>query len=232
LPRDVGVILVAGGSGRRLGGRVAKQFQKIGGSPMLLRAMRPFTSHPEVHQVVIVLPPAVLVAPPEWLSSLMGGNVQLVSGGSQRMDSVENGLVALGTECAIVLSHDAARPFASREVIDRVIALARNGDGAVAARPVSDTLKAERNEGGSALVDRTVPRDGMWRAQTPQGFPRPMLTQAFARARQDGFQSTDEAALVERLGQRVHLVPDSRWNIKITTPEDLALAELIARQQQ
>lgn len=231
MPRDVGVILVAGGKGHRAGGPVSKQFQSIAGQPMLLRALRPFTSHPEVCQVAVVLPAAALVAPPEWLAALAGDLVMLVPGGAERMDSVENGLGKLRAECSITLSHDAARPFVSREVIDAVIARARQGESAIAARPVSDTLKTERTEDGSRLIGGTIPREGVWRAQTPQSFPRAILEAAFRMARQAGLKGTDEAALVEHLGERIHLVPDSAWNIKVTTPDDLILAEMIARHQ-
>jgi 2-C-methyl-D-erythritol 4-phosphate cytidylyltransferase len=228
LPRDIGVILVAGGKGQRLG---AKQFQSIAGQPMLLRALRPFTSHPEVCRVAVVLPPAVLVAPPEWLAKLAGELVTLVAGGAERMDSVENGLARLGADCSIVLSHDAARPFVSREVIDAVVARVRQGESAIAARPVSDTLKSERAEEGARLIGSTIPREGVWRAQTPQGFPRDVRVAAFLQAKQSGFRGTDEAALVEKTGARVHLIPDTIWNLKVTTADDLLLAELIARQR-
>ena len=231
MPRDVGVVLVAGGKGQRLGGSVSKQFQAIAGQPMLLRALRPFTSHPDVRQVAIVLPSAALVAPPQWLAALAGEVVTLVAGGAERMDSVENGLARLGPECTIALSHDAARPFVSREVIDAVITRAREGEGAIAARMVSDTLKSERMEDGTRLIAGTIPRDGVWRAQTPQGFPRLVLEAAFRNAREKGLIATDEASLVEQSGGRVHLVPDTIWNLKVTTPDDLLLAELIARHQ-
>ena len=198
---------------------------------MLLRALRPFTSHPDVGQVVVVVPAAALVAPPEWLARLAGELVTLVAGGAERMDSVENGLARLRPECTIALSHDAARPFVSREIIDAVIARARQGESAIAARPVSDTLKTEKAEDGLRLIGGTIPREGVWRAQTPQGFPRRILEEAFKRARQAGWSGTDEAALVEQLGERIHLVADSIWNLKVTSPDDLALAELIARQQ-
>ena len=210
---------------------MAKQFHPIAGQPMLLRALRPFTSHPEVCQVAVVLPAASLVAPPEWLAALAGEMVTLVAGGAERMDSVENGLTRLRPECAIALSHDAARPFVSREIIDAVIARARKGESAIAARRVSDTLKAEKSEGGATVIGGTIPREGVWRAQTPQAFPRKTLQNAFARARQSGVQGTDEAALVELLGERVYLVPDTIWNLKVTTPDDLLLAELIARRE-
>lgn len=223
---------MAGGKGHRLGGAVSKQFQFIAGQPMLLRAMRPFTSHPEVCQVVVVLPAGVLVAPPEWLSGLEGDLVNFAAGGAERMDSVENGLAMLRPECSIVLCHDAARPFVSRETIDAVIGHARHGEGAIAALPVRDTLKVARVDDGATLIQGTVPREGVWRAQTPQGFPRPMLERAFQQGRSDGVQATDEASLVERLGERIHLVPDQARNLKVTSPEDLRLAELIARQPE
>lgn len=210
---------------------MAKQFQPIAGQPMLLRALRPFTSHPDVCQVAVVLPPASLVAPPEWLAALAGEMVSLVPGGAERMDSVEHGLASLRAECTVTLSHDAARPFVSREIIDAVIARARQGEGAIAARPVSDTLKMEKSENDARLIDSTISRDGVWRAQTPQGFPRHILQDAFTRARATGFHGTDEASLVERLGEPIYLVPDTIWNLKVTTADDLLLAELIARRE-
>jgi 2-C-methyl-D-erythritol 4-phosphate cytidylyltransferase len=96
---------------------------------------------------------------------------------------------------------------------------------------MSDTLKTEKSEDGVRLIGGTIPREGIWRAQTPQGFPREVLGEAFRKARQEGLRGTDEAALVEHLGRPVHLVSDSIWNLKVTTADDLLLAELIARQQ-
>jgi 2-C-methyl-D-erythritol 4-phosphate cytidylyltransferase len=228
LPRDIGVVIVAGGSGQRLGGSVPKQFQPIRGVPMLLWSLRPFTSHPDVTDVVVVVPSEMASSLPEWLADLVKAGLHVVGGGSERMDSVEQGLQALPLECTIVLVHDAARPFVGREVIDGVISRARNGEGAIAALPVRDTLKSARVDGADAVITATVPRETMWRAQTPQGFPRPLLEKAFTSARADKIAATDEAALVERLGTRIHLVVDSSWNIKITTPDDLRLAELMA----
>jgi 2-C-methyl-D-erythritol 4-phosphate cytidylyltransferase len=228
LPRDIGVVIVAGGSGQRLGGAVPKQFQPVRGVPMLLWSLRPFTSHPDVSDVVVVVPADTAAALPEWLADLVKAGLHVVGGGSERMDSVEQGLRALPAECTIVLVHDAARPFVGREVIDAVISRVREGEGAIAALPVRDTLKSARTDGADAIISGTVPRETMWRAQTPQGFPRALLENAFAHARSKKIVATDEAALVEQLGSRVHLVVDSSWNIKITTPDDLRLAELIA----
>jgi 2-C-methyl-D-erythritol 4-phosphate cytidylyltransferase len=227
LPRDVGVIVVAAGRGTRLGGETPKQYLPIAGIPMVLRALRPFVSHPEVEQVVLVLPPDDAAAPPDFLRAL-GAGLTVVAGGAERADSVAAGLAALPGSCTTVLVHDAARPFVERRVIDAVIAHARAGEGALAAIPVSDTLK-EAAPDDATRVGRTVPRDGLWRAQTPQGFPRAVLERAHSAAGRDRSAATDDAGLVERLGLRVRLVPDSPRNLKVTTPEDLALAELLAR---
>lgn len=223
----MGVIVAAAGRGTRLGGG-PKQYQPIGGVPMVLRALRPFVSHPDVKHVVLVLPPEDAAAPPAFLGSL-GAGLTIVGGGAERADSVAAGLAALDPACATVLVHDAARPFVERSVIDAVIAHARAGEGAVAAVPLSDTLK-QAVPGDDSRVARTVPRDGLWRAQTPQGFPRAVLERAHAAARTASSLPTDDAALVERTGVPVRLVPDSPRNLKVTTAADLALAELIAGQ--
>jgi 2-C-methyl-D-erythritol 4-phosphate cytidylyltransferase len=225
LPRDVGVVVVAAGRGSRLGGETPKQFQPVGGVPMVLRALRPFAAHPDVARIALVLPAADAADPPAFLRGLVGAGVVVVPGGPERADSVVAGLAALGPDCTIVLVHDAARPFVERTVIDAVITCARAGEGAVAAVKVSDTLK-EASADDATRIARTVARDGLWRAQTPQGFPRAVLERAYA-ARQGG-AATDDAALVERTGVPVRLVPDSPRNLKITTAEDLAIAELLA----
>lgn len=209
-----------------------KQFLPIAGVPMVLRALRPFTSHPDVHQVVLVLPSSQIANPPSWLASLAGDHLRLVAGGTERMDSVELGVQALTHECTLVLVHDAARPFVRRETVDAVIAVTRKGSGAIAAVPLSDTLKESESNGGTPVIRHTVPRDRLWRAQTPQGFPRAILERAYQAARKDGFAGTDEAALVERIGEPIMLISDSSWNIKVTTPEDLELAELIASRER
>lgn len=226
MPRDVGVVVVAAGRGERLGGNVPKQYLAIAGIPMLLRALRPFTSHPAVAHVVVVLPAEGVAAPPAWLTPHLGGSLSLVAGGAERIDSVAAGLAALPPNCSVVLVHDAARPFVSAEVIDRVIEGARRGTATVPAVPVSDTLK-ETQAADPARVTRTVPRDRLWRAQTPQGFPRRLLEAAHARGRTLSERATDDAALVEAQGGEVRLVPGDDRNLKITTTQDLALAALL-----
>jgi len=226
-PRDVGVVIVAAGRGLRLGADQPKQYVPIAGIPMLLRAIRPFSCHPEVRQVVVVLPADDASAPPAWLAPHVGTLLQVAAGGTERSESVANGLAALASGCRVVLVHDAARPFVSRELLDGVIAAARSGVGAVPAVPVADTLK-QANAAGE--VARTVPRTGLWRAQTPQGFPREVLESAHDRAKADGVTGTDDAYLVERIGGTVRLVAGDPRNLKITTADALALAEVLAEQ--
>jgi 2-C-methyl-D-erythritol 4-phosphate cytidylyltransferase len=210
---------------------VPKQFHEVGGIPIVLRALRPFTSHPEVAHVVLVLPPADVANLPAFLADLSVSSapsaLSIVAGGSHRGDSVRAGLAALPAECVVVLVHDGARPFVDRAVMDTVILHARRGEAAVPAIPLSDTLKEVAADDPTRIV-RTRPRARLWRAQTPQGFPRPLLEQAHARAARVRRRATDDAALVEAMGITVRLVADSSRNIKITTPEDLALAELLA----
>jgi 2-C-methyl-D-erythritol 4-phosphate cytidylyltransferase len=227
LPRDVGVVVVAAGRSTRVGGELPKQYLPLDGVPILLRSVRPFASHPDVAQVVVVLAPAEAESPPAFLAELLGETLGIAAGGRERSDSVAAGLRALRAGCEIVLVHDGARPFVDRGVIDAVIAHARAGEGAVAAVPVSDTIK-EAAGADPTLIQRTVPRTGLWRAQTPQGFPRRLLERAYARAGAEASAATDDASLVEECGGAVRLVPDSPRNMKITTRDDLVLAEALA----
>ena len=226
-PPEVGVIIVAAGAGVRAGSGELKQFRIIHGVPLLLRALRPFTSHPDVGRVTIALPAGLANQPPEWLGKLRGERLAFVTGGATRAESVRAGLRALAADARIVLVHDAARPFVGRETIDAVIACARSGVGATAAVPMSDTIK-EVGEG--TRIARTVPRDKLWRAQTPQGFPRPMIEQAYERLRRDDPPPTDDAELCERAGFPVDVVADSAHNLKVTTADDFRIAEAIARE--
>lgn len=226
-PPDVGVVVVAAGAGLRAGPGEPKQFRAILGIPMLLRALRPFTSHPGVSQVVTVLPRAFAEHPPDWLAKVLGDRLILARGGESRTDSVRSGVKALRADCRFILVHDAARPFPSRSTIDAVIARAKSGVGAVAAVPLSDTVK---EVAGEARVTRTVPRSGLWRAQTPQGFPRAMLLEAFNRLRLADPPPTDDGELCERAGFPVDVVPDTPHNFKVTTPDDFRIADALARE--
>lgn len=220
MPRDVGVLLVAGGRGERVGVGPLKQFRELAGVPLLLRALRPFASHPDVTHIVIALPAEHAAAPPDWLARLQGPAVSLVAGGNERAESVQHALAALPSSAEIVLVHDAARPFVSGEVVSAVIAAAREGGAALAAVPLADTLKEA--DASRPVVRRTLPRQALWRAQTPQGFRRDILEAAHATP---ATGATDDSMLVEASGVDVRLVPDSSLNFKVTTSDDFALAE-------
>ena len=221
---DAWAVVVAAGRSARFGGPVPKQFATVAGRPLLWWTLRPFLAHPELAGCVVVLPPDAAAAPPDWLARLAAGTrpLRLVAGGPERGDSVWAGLAALGDDAAVVLVHDGVRPCATSEMISAVLARAREGLGAVVARPVSDTLKEVAADG--AIV-RTVDRAGLWRAETPQAFPREMLERAYARARERGERGTDCAALCERAGARVVVVEAKTPNPKVTTAADLAWVE-------
>jgi 2-C-methyl-D-erythritol 4-phosphate cytidylyltransferase len=222
--RDVGVVIVAGGSGTRVGGDELKQFRWVAGKPMLLHSVQTFMAHPEVGMVVVVLPQRYAGDPPPWLFQCDVDRLLVSVGGRTRSESVANGLDDLPDEASIVLVHDAARPLVGMATIDRVIAAARAGSGAVAALPVVDTLKQVHADGA---IENTLSRDGLWRAQTPQGFPRQMLVDAHRRARAERIAATDDAALCERLGLDVRVVLGSERALKVTDPGDFARVEAL-----
>lgn len=225
ITRDVGVVIVAGGSGSRTGGTELKQFRWVAGKPALLHSVQAFMARPDVAIVVVVLPKAYAADPPPWLFQCDVDRLLVSTGGSERHESVVNGLEDLPEDIAIAVVHDAARPLVTDETIDRVIAEARKGHGAIAALPVVDTLK-EVDESGKIV--RTVDRTGLWRAQTPQAFPRVMLERAHIAARRERVGATDDAALVERLGLPVMVVQGSERGLKITTEADFARADALS----
>jgi 2-C-methyl-D-erythritol 4-phosphate cytidylyltransferase len=214
---NTAAIIVAAGSGRRMGGSGPKVLLSLGGRPILARAAGAFLDHPRITRVVIA------VADEESARRALGGDagrVRLVRGGERRQDSVWNGLEAVG-EAEIVLVHDAARPLVEPALIDAVIDAAAGFGAAVPITPITATVKRFDGEG---FVAATVPREDLGLAQTPQGFRASLLRRAFAAA-PAGRRFTDDAALVEHLGVRVRVVAGSPRNIKITVPADLALAE-------
>ena len=221
---DVGVIVVAGGAGTRLGGTELKQFRWVAGKPMLLHSVQTFMARRDVAIVVAVLPRSHAADPPPWLFQCDVERLLVSVGGRVRQESVYAGLEDLPDEVQIIVVHDAARPLVDDATIERVIAAARAGTGAIAALPVVDTLK-EVDDRGRIL--RTVPREGLWRAQTPQAFPRDMLVRAHLEARRDGVSASDDAALCERIGLPVVVVQGSERALKVTTEPDFARADAL-----
>lgn len=222
----VTAIIPAGGRGRRLGADLPKQFLDLAGQPILRRAVEAFLRCAAVDDVIVALPADVAAAPPPYL---VAARVTVVPGGERRQDSVANAFDALPAATDIVLIHDAARPLVDQATIEHAIAAAAEAGAAIVALGASDTIKlAAPATGVSAarFVDRTIARQAVFLAQTPQAFRRPVLAAAIALGRQ-GVEATDEAALAEQAGHRVQLVAGSPRNIKITTPDDLVIAEAL-----
>ena len=222
---DVGVIIVAAGSGTRTGSSELKQFRWVAGKPMLLHSLQTFQSRKDVAMVVCVLPREHVGDPPPWIFQCDADRLLLSVGGRHRTESVANGMEDLPPECSIVIVHDAARPLVSGETISRVIQEARAGYVAVAAIPVTDTLKRVDSQHKVVI---TVDRAGLWRAQTPQGFPRKILEQAHRDAREVSRTAHDDAALCEHLNVQIVVVEGSERAAKITTESDFALVEALS----
>jgi 2-C-methyl-D-erythritol 4-phosphate cytidylyltransferase len=215
---DVNVILVAGGSGRRFGGDLPKQFQPLGGRPMLVVTASRFIGLAGLGRVIVVAAPDAF-ARCETLLAPLGLPLRFAAAGAERQHSVASGLAAVDAECRVVAVHDAARPLVTVDAIAACVAAARAHGAAILATPVPDTVK---RVGDGRIVD-TIPRDDLWLAQTPQAFHVDLLRRAHGVAADA--VATDDAALVERLGHAIAIVPGDPRNRKITTPADLAWAE-------
>lgn len=224
--RDVAVVIPAGGVGRRLGSATPKQFLRLGARTILALTAGHFTRHPAVRTVVVAAPARYLAHTRRALAAVTrAGRVHVVAGGAERQESVWLGMQAVPEDAAVIVVHDAVRPFITRALIDRVLAAARTGGAAVCALPITETVKRVRE----ALVDATVDRAGLWAVQTPQAFHAALLREAHEKARRDGFLGTDDSMLVERLGHPVAVVRGVPENVKITTPDDLARAKRAVR---
>jgi len=215
-----GLVLVAAGRGDRFGGSVPKQFKLLNGVPVYLASLRKFIS---------VTDRIVIVVPRDWIEPVtdqirvflenvtLGTEIEVISGGTTRQESVLKGLRRLEGKCDCVLVHDAVRPFLSRALITRVIKATERYGAAVPLEPVTDTVKVVR---GNMIVE-TLDRSALWRAQTPQGSSLKQLLEASEKAEEEGFAATDESGLLERSGFRVRAVKGEKGNIKITWKEDL-----------
>ncbi|MXY25372.1 MAG: 2-C-methyl-D-erythritol 2,4-cyclodiphosphate synthase [Acidobacteria bacterium] len=232
----VAAVIAAGGRGRRSGGGVPKQFRRAGGRTLLEHGVAPFDRHDRVAELIVVLPADAAQSPPPGLAAC-ASPVRVVAGGARRQDSVAAGVDAVGEGADIVLVHDAARPFCSAALIDRVIDAAAETGAAVPALRATDTVKeaagmadpamAAAGAADPVMVAATLPRDRIWLAQTPQGFRLDVLREAVALGRK-GVEATDEALLAERAGHPVRLVEGDPANVKVTTAADVdeAMARL------
>jgi len=226
----VAAVVVAAGRGNRMGTYLNKVFLPLAGKPVLAHTLQVLEQSPLIGEVVVVAAAGEEPACTNLIRQHRLAKVRTVAtGGAQRSDSVARGLSALQTASGLVAVHDGARPLFTPDLLARVVLAATVDGAALAAVPVKDTIKIARGDG---LVESTADRATLWAAQTPQVFRLPLLRAAYRQPAEMVAAVTDDASLVEAMGVPVRLVMGSYENIKITTPEDLVLAEAIIRQRQ
>lgn len=223
------LLIAAAGSGRRMGSHRNKLLLELGGQPILAWTLLAASQSTAIEWL------GIIGQPHDWadFEAILAGlklvqPVQLIGGGATRQESVEQGLAGLPATATQVLIHDGARCLATPDLFDRCAAALLTCSGLVAAVPVKDTIKVV-NEAG--VIESTPDRARLWAAQTPQGFSVPLLKQCHAAGRQQGWAVTDDAALFEQCQLPVTIVRGEETNLKVTTPADLAIAELILRQR-
>jgi 2-C-methyl-D-erythritol 4-phosphate cytidylyltransferase len=222
----VAALIPAAGSGRRMGCEVEKQFLELGGKPLLAHTLARFEATAAIARIVVIVPPGreeycrQEIVEPEGFRKVS----HIVAGAETRQRSVTEGFRCLSGDVDVVVVHDGARPFVTPTLIQAAIAAAARDGSVIVAIPESDTLKRVDADG---TVVETLDRRYLWRAQTPQAFRREILQDALMHAERHHLDATDEAALVEGLSHPVRIISGSTWNFKITSPDDLRLAELL-----
>ncbi|HEX7373013.1 MAG TPA: 2-C-methyl-D-erythritol 4-phosphate cytidylyltransferase [Thermodesulfobacteriota bacterium] len=224
----VAALIPAAGQGKRMGAEKPKAFLPLGDRPILAHTLQKFEDCPQVDEVLPLLPPGEGM---DWAGETvrrfgLKKVSRILPGGQERQDSVYRGLQALRGKADWVIIHDGVRPFVPPELIQQVLSETRRWKAVVVALPASETIKEGSPENE---VVRTVDRRRLWMIQTPQSFEYPLILRAHEEARREGFLGTDDASLVERLGIPVKILRGSRFNFKITTPEDLVLAEALLK---
>ncbi len=218
--QKVGAVIVAAGSSRRMGG-IDKVFAPLGEKPVLAHVLDAFESCDSIDQIVVVVSKKNLERCRQLIAEKgLSKPIEVCAGGRRRQDSVAAGLKRL-QNCHWVVIHDGARPLVTKDLIERGLKAARETGAAVAAIPVTDTIKVA---GDDRIVHQTPPRQNLWAVQTPQVFRYGLIAEAYEKANSE---VTDDASLVERLGYKVKLYMGAYDNIKITNPDDLALAEVL-----
>lgn len=224
---QVAVIVAAAGAGKRFGGNVKKPFAQIDNRPIFIRSIELFLNRPDVCQTILAVAPTDYdVVKEKYAANLMFMGLKLVKGGAERYQSIRAALEAVDPQADLVCVHDAVRPCVLESWIDAVFAEAEKSGAAILAAPLTGTIKRVAESG---FVDETVPRAGLYEAQTPQVFRRDLLVQAYAELPED-FAPTDDAAVVERAGHTVKIVVADRRNIKITTPGDMDIAAALLKR--
>ncbi len=222
------VIIPSAGKGSRMGGR-KKNYLPLSGVPVLAHTLTPFNKSPLVKEIILVVPDGDIDFCRKEIVEKYGFNkvTGIVPGGAERQDSVINGLDAVSGDIDIITIHDGARALVTPEIVERTLRAAFLNGAAVCAVPLKDTIKELTAEG--FFIARTVSRDTLCAVQTPQAFAPDIIRRAYGEAADAGFVGTDSSSLVERLGISVAVVEGSYENIKITTAEDLIIAEEILR---
>ncbi|MEO5740619.1 MAG: 2-C-methyl-D-erythritol 2,4-cyclodiphosphate synthase [Vicinamibacterales bacterium] len=223
----VSAILAAAGRGTRLGAAEPKQMLMLGGRTILQHSFDILDRHEQIEEIIIALPPDLAGSPPPYLISPRK-HVRIVDGGARRQDSVAKAFAQVSKSASLIVIHDAARPFATADLFTRVIEAAARGGAAIAALQASDTVKEATAAPGVKIVARTIVRESIYMAQTPQAFSRQVLEDAIALGRERIGAATDEASLAEQAGYSVRLVDGESTNIKITTPHDLRVSEALS----
>ncbi len=221
---NVTALVPAAGRGLRMGHQTPKQFLALGTWPLIVHALRTIQAVPTIQKIIVVVPAE---AAREWHASIKDSYgltkvTHVLPGGPTRQDSVSRGLANVSPETDIVVIHDGVRPFATQRMFESCIQATTTVDGAIIAMKVQDTAKRVAEDG---VIRKTIDRNGLWTAQTPQAFRYDVLVTALKHARTNHIQMTDEAALVERLNYTVKVIEGSSDNMKVTTPQDLAFAE-------
>jgi 2-C-methyl-D-erythritol 4-phosphate cytidylyltransferase len=216
----VAAIIPAAGAGRRMGGTVPKQFLQIGGREIVARTLAVFEACVAIDDVWVVVAAEQCTTCQNTIVERYGFRKirGVIAGGTTRQESVWRGLQQVTDAVALVVVHDGVRPFVTELLLQQTLDYAKRYGAAIAAVPLKDTLKRVSTAG---TVEATVPRERLWRIQTPQAFQHALLRRAFQHAWRQGLQATDEAGLIEALGYPVQIVPSYEHNIKITTPDDL-----------
>jgi 2-C-methyl-D-erythritol 4-phosphate cytidylyltransferase/2-C-methyl-D-erythritol 2,4-cyclodiphosphate synthase len=222
----VSAILAAAGRGTRLGSATPKQMLLLGEHTILQRSFDVIDSHDRIDEIVVALPRDLASAPPPFLISARKP-VRIVDGGPRRQDSVANAFAQVSKTAGLIVIHDAARPFATADLFTRVIEAAAKGGAAIAAVQALDTVKEATAAPGLRIVARTIDRESVYLAQTPQAFSREVLEDAIEHARNTIGSATDEASLAEQAGHSVRLVDGESANIKITTELDLVMSKAL-----
>ncbi|OGP95770.1 MAG: 2-C-methyl-D-erythritol 4-phosphate cytidylyltransferase [Deltaproteobacteria bacterium RBG_16_47_11] len=223
-------VIVSAGKGHRFMEGRKKQFHLLAGKPILAHTLDKFETCPLIQSILLVVGEEDMDhCLKEIVEKYRYKKIsQIIPGGKQRQESVKNGIDALSKDVKIVVIHDGVRPFVTKAMIEESIHSAIRFGAVVVAMPVKETIKMAHSDG---TVVKTLDRESLWQTQTPQTFQTHLIKEAFHKAIEDGFIGTDDASLVERLGVKVHILPGSYTNIKITTTEDLMLAYLLIETQ-